>query len=180
MEMPATRSAIRCVAGCWRLAAMSATWRASICWRGSILVFGSAGIRHGAGMRRGTLGFFWRRTAAAPSDLSARLPLSPGRPGVDLLADCGPAGSRWLDDLDTAVDLYNGDLIEGWSRRDPAARLIFPYLSLASSRDPHSARGRAHSKTLRQKATMARLDSWLHAPSFSATVILLHKCRRLR
>lgn len=80
---------------------------------GSILIFGDSGIRHGAGMRRGTIGFLG----------STRPPLLPSfrractlRPAVMelLLRELMRQGFAVPAALDhAAVELYNGDLIEG-------------------------------------------------------------------
>lgn len=80
---------------------------------GSILIFGKAGIRHGAGMRRGTLGFFGEE---APPLLPSFRHACRYRP--DMLALL----FRYLRQqdfpfsaelLNSDVDLYHGDLIEG-------------------------------------------------------------------
>ncbi|MBP85641.1 MAG: formylmethanofuran dehydrogenase subunit C [Planctomycetaceae bacterium] len=79
---------------------------------GSILVFGSAGIRHGAGMKRGTIGFFGEE---APPLLPTFRHACRYCPDV-LSLIFGKLRSRGFPlpaAVDTMIDLYNGDLIEG-------------------------------------------------------------------
>ena len=80
---------------------------------GSILVFGNGGIRHGAGMRRGTIGFFGTNP---PEQLpSFRLACRYRPVTLPLIAQTLCRYDFDFDPqlLDTEVDLYNGDLIEG-------------------------------------------------------------------
>jgi len=80
---------------------------------GTILVFGDSGIRHGAGMRRGTIGFLG---SDPPPLLPTFRHACRYRPDVlemvfrhlQLHAFKLPA-----DVLQSQVDLYNGDMIEG-------------------------------------------------------------------
>ena len=80
---------------------------------GSILLFGETGIRHGAGMRRGTLGFF----GASPLPLlpTFRFACRYQPQALSLIArQLQGLGFAPADTLtDGAVDLYNGDMIEG-------------------------------------------------------------------
>jgi formylmethanofuran dehydrogenase subunit C len=80
---------------------------------GSIFVGGRAGIRHGAAMRRGTIGFFgspsppllpsFRRACRFQGAVLRLVAATLQRHGMAALAE----------QMDTAVELYNGDLIEG-------------------------------------------------------------------
>lgn len=80
---------------------------------GTVLVFGNAGIRHGAGMRRGTIGFFGTES---PPMLPSFRHACRYRPEALTLVMRHLAQHRFPlpDDAFTwAIDLYNGDLIEG-------------------------------------------------------------------
>jgi formylmethanofuran dehydrogenase subunit C len=80
---------------------------------GSIFVGGSAGIRHGAAMRRGTIGFFgpeappllpsFRRACRLQGGVLRLVAATLRRHDMAALAE----------QMHSAVDLYNGDLIEG-------------------------------------------------------------------
>ncbi len=80
---------------------------------GSILIFGNAGIRHGAGMRRGTIGFFGDE---APPLLPTFRHACRYRPDIlaVVLRKLRQRGLPLADSLlESDVDLYNGDMIEG-------------------------------------------------------------------
>ena len=79
---------------------------------GSVLIFGSAGIRHGAGMKRGTLGFFGPELPPLLPTFRHACRYRPGMLSV-IFSRLRSRGFPLPEELDTAVDLYNGDLLEG-------------------------------------------------------------------
>ncbi len=80
---------------------------------GSIFVFGNGGIRHGAGMRRGTIGLLGNESySPLPTfRLACRGPLPILRLVDRTLQQLGFASPLALGDV--AVQLYNGDMLEG-------------------------------------------------------------------